>query len=73
MDWLSFNVVVIGSVVKVYYLYDFENIVLYFYFMYDEMFIDWLMSQWIKIKFLEVVYCNNKEFFLVLLFEYIGV
>lgn len=44
MDWLSFNVVVIGSVVKVYYLYDFENIVLYFYFMYDEMFIDWLMS-----------------------------
>lgn len=44
---------------------------MFYYFLYDEMFIDWLMNYWIKIKFVEDVELFNK--LLVLLFEYIGV
>lgn len=72
-DWPSLNVAVTGSVAKVYYSHDLENIASYFYLMYDEMPIDWLMSQWTKIKFPEVVYRNNKEPFLASLFEHTGV
>lgn len=44
---------------------------MFYYFLYDEMFIDWLMNYWIKIKFVVDVELFNK--LLVLLFEYIGV
>lgn len=72
-DWPSLNVAVRGSVAKVYYSHDLENIASYFYLMYDEMPIDWLMNQWTKIKFPNVVYRYNKEPFLASLFEHIGV
>lgn len=41
-----FDIFVMGYVVKVYQVKDFENVVLYFYLMYDEMFVDWLIWYW---------------------------
>ena len=49
-DWPSLNVAVRGSVAKVYHSQDLENMASYFYLMYDEMPIDWLMQEWTKIK-----------------------
>ena len=72
-DWLDLNVAVQGSVAKVYYSHDLENIASYFYLMYDEMPIDWLMSHWKKIKFPKSMNDYNKEPLLASLFEHIGV
>ena len=72
-DWPSLNVAVKGSVAKVYHSHDLENMASYFYLMYDEMPIDWLMFQWTKMKFPNVAYRENKEPFLSSLFEHIGI
>lgn len=61
------DVVFMGYVVKVYYSVDFENIVIFFYFLYDEMLVDWLIIFWWCIK-----YYDNYILFLVLFFQYIG-
>ena len=69
-DWPSLNVAVTGSVAKVYYSHDLENIASYFYLMYDEMPIDWLMVRWINFKY-HARY--EKEPFLASLFQHVGV
>ena len=48
--WLLLDVTVQGSKAKVYHSRDLSNIASYFYLMYDEMPIDWLMDYWRKIK-----------------------
>ena len=48
--WLLLDVAVQGSIAKVYHSRDLSNIASYFYLMYDEMPIDWLMGHWRKIK-----------------------
>lgn len=72
-DWPSLNVAVRGSVAKVYHSQDLEKIASYFYLMYDEMPIDWLMYQWTKIKYPKIEYRYEKEPFLASLFEHTGV
>jgi len=42
--WLLLDVAVQGSIAKVYHSRDLSNIASYFYLMYDEMPIDWLME-----------------------------
>ena len=69
-DWPSLNVAVKGSVAKVYHSHDLENMASYFYLMYDEMPIDWLMDRWIAFKY-QVRY--EKEPFLASLFQHAGV
>lgn len=48
--WLLLDVTVQGSKAKVYHSRDLSNIASYFYLMYDEMPIDWLMGHWRNIK-----------------------
>lgn len=48
--WLILDVTVQGSKAKVYHNQDLANIASYFYLMYDEMPIDWLMGHWRDIK-----------------------
>ena len=48
--WLLLDVTVQGSIAKVYHSRDLSNIASYFYLMYDEMPIDWLIDYWRKIK-----------------------
>ncbi|KAK2550814.1 hypothetical protein P5673_028495, partial [Acropora cervicornis] len=48
--WLLLDVAVQGSIAKVYHSRDLSNIASYFYLMYDEMPIDWLMDYWREIK-----------------------
>ncbi|XP_068731578.1 alpha-1,3-mannosyl-glycoprotein 4-beta-N-acetylglucosaminyltransferase C-like [Montipora capricornis] len=48
--WLILDVTVQGSKAKVYHNQDLANIASYFYLMYDEMPIDWLMGHWRGIK-----------------------
>ena len=48
--WLLLDVTVQGSKAKVYHSRDLSNIASYFYLMYDEMPIDWLMDYWREIK-----------------------
>ena len=72
-DWSNLNAAVRFSRAKVYYSHDLENIASYFYLMYDEMPIDWLMSHWTKIKFPKSMSHYNNEPFLASLFEHTGV
>jgi len=69
-DWPRLNVAVKGCVAKVYHSHDLENMASYFYLMYDEMPIDWLMDRWIAFKY-PVRY--EKEPFLASLFQHAGV
>jgi len=48
--WPMLDVAVQGSIAKVYHSQDLGNLASYFYLMYDEMPIDWLMEQWRQIK-----------------------
>ena len=48
--WLLLDIAVLGSKAKVYHSRDLSNIASYFYLMYDEMPIDWLMDYWREIK-----------------------
>ena len=57
---------------KVYHSQDLEKIASYFYLMYDEMPIDWVMHEWTKIKSPKFVYRYNKEPFLASLLEHTG-
>ena len=69
-DWPRLNVAVKGGVAKVYHSQDLENMASYFYLMYDEMPIDWLMVRWINFKY-HARY--EKEPFLASLFQHVGV
>jgi len=39
-----------GHVAKIYHANDLENLATYFYLMYDEIPVDWLITYWRKIK-----------------------
>ena len=69
-DWPRLNVAVKGGVAKVYHSKDLENMASYFYLMYNEMPIDWLMVRWINFKY-HAHY--EKEPFLASLFQHVGV
>ena len=76
--WPIINVATKGSVARGFHSQDLENLASYFYLMYDEMPIDWLMDHWAKIKYPAEIkhptehYSINKEP-LASLFEHIGV
>ena len=48
--WMMLDATQKGSKAKVFHSQDLENLASYFYLMYDEMPIDWLMDHWRKIK-----------------------
>ena len=48
--WPMLDVAIQGSIAKVYHSQDLGNLASYFYLMYDEMPIDWLMGHWRQIK-----------------------
>ena len=48
--WAMLDVTIKGSKAKVYRTSDLGNIASYFYLMYDEMPIDWLMGHWRRVK-----------------------
>ncbi|XP_015774776.1 PREDICTED: alpha-1,3-mannosyl-glycoprotein 4-beta-N-acetylglucosaminyltransferase C-like [Acropora digitifera] len=57
--WWLLDVTVQGSKAKVYHSRDLSNITSYFYLMYDEMPIDWLMDYWREIKSPKTVELRN--------------
>ncbi|KAJ7377746.1 Alpha-1,3-mannosyl-glycoprotein 4-beta-N-acetylglucosaminyltransferase C [Desmophyllum pertusum] len=48
--WPMLDLSAMGHVAKIYYSKDLGNIASYFYLMYDEMPVDWLIEHWRKIK-----------------------
>lgn len=70
--WPIIDVATKGSVARCFHSQDLDNLASYFYLMYDEMPIDWLMDHWAKIKYPAEHYSNNKVP-LASLFEHIGV
>lgn len=68
-QWTMLDVAVQGSIAKAYHSQDLENTASFFYIMYDEMPIDWLMERWRPIK--DQGPYNNRP--LASLFEHIGV
>ena len=70
-NWVMLDVAQQGSVAKLYQSRDLENAAMFYYLLYDEMPIDWLMNHWTKIKSVEDAESFNK--LLASLFEHIGV
>ncbi|KAJ7365291.1 Alpha-1,3-mannosyl-glycoprotein 4-beta-N-acetylglucosaminyltransferase C [Desmophyllum pertusum] len=68
-QWTMLHVAVQGCIAKAYHSQDLENTASFFYIMYDEMPIDWLMERWRPIK--DQGPYNNRP--LASLFEHIGV
>ena len=66
--WPMLDVAVKGSIAKMFQSHDLENAAAFFYLMYDEMPLDWLMDHWRRIKDKE---SYNKP--LASLFEHTGV
>ena len=50
IPWPMLDATIMGSKAKVFFSKDLGNVASYFYLMYDEMPIDWLMGFWRKIK-----------------------
>lgn len=69
--WVMLDVAKQESVAKLYQSRDLENAAIFYYLLYDEMPIDWLMNHWTKIKSVEDAEFYNKP--LASLFEHIGV
>ena len=69
--WLILNASFKGHVAKIYHANDLENLATYFYLMYDEMPVDWLITFWRKIK-LDGPYHPNLSFPPASLFQHIG-
>ena len=49
--WPILDASTMGHVAKIYHSNDLENLATYFYLMYDEMPVDWLIEQWRQIKY----------------------
>ena len=50
-NWPILDASFMGHVAKIYHANDLENLATYFYLMYDEMPVDWLIAFWRKIKY----------------------
>ena len=70
--WPMLDVAVQGSVAKVYRSQQLGNIASYFYLMYDEMPIDWLMDYWREIKALSTEKKKEMVFPPASLFQHMG-
>jgi len=69
--WPILDASFMGHVAKIYHANDLENLATYFYLMYDEMPVDWLITYWRKIKY-DGPYHPKLSFPPASLFQHIG-
>ena len=70
-NWPILDASFMGHVAKIYHANDLENLATYFYLMYDEMPVDWLIAFWRKIKY-DRPYYQDFIFPPASLFQHIG-
>ena len=70
-NWPILDAAFMGHVAKIYHANDLENLATYFYLMYDEMPVDWLIAFWRKIKY-DGPYHQDFIFPPASLFQHIG-
>ena len=69
--WPFLDASYMGHVAKVYHGNDLENLATYFYLMYDEMPVDWLITYWREIKY-DVLYDQELTIAPASLFQHVG-